>query len=121
MTVLGCQVKRCPTINSVWRVPLKPPRFGVNVSRVLSLHSFEDQLANVQVAVLGCPMKRGLAIPVLRVAPQRMFQAVNDEAINIQVPIFGSAMDGRCAESIGGILVCNLVLFKGLDDGAAYF
>ena len=50
-----------------------------------------------------------------------MFQAVNDEAINIQVPIFGSAMDGRCAESIGGILVCNLVLFKGLDDGAAYF
>ena len=66
-------------------------------------------------------MKRGLAIPVFREAPQRMFQAVNDEAINIQVPIFGSAMDGRCAESIGGILVCNLVLFKGLDDGAAYF
>ena len=119
VTVLGCQVKRCPTI-FVRRVPLKPPRFRVNVSRVLGLHSLEDQLANVQVAVLGCPVKRGLAIPVLRVAPQRMFQAVNDEATNIQVPTFRCAMDGRCAEGVGGILVCNLVLLKGLDDGAAH-
>ena len=50
-----------------------------------------------------------------------MFQGVNDEATNIQVPTLRCAMDGRCAESVGRILVCNLVLLKGLDDGAAHF